>query len=209
MLTHERKDSEFEDSLIECYLRDKYGLRLEPIDTLSSSEQRVNFINLNDSYADAVVISHDDYDVETKDGSILLTRKRLRFPKTYAECCDVLSIAPYYNLRFYTYEHGYNEYATTSRLLSLEDKLNILGKLLICRNAYWKIAGEEMGLDEPWEPDWTDNYQKKFTICYYQGEISLTNGPNVHRILAFPTEEMRDTFYGNFKDLIELCKDLL
>jgi hypothetical protein len=29
------------------------------------------------------------------------------------------------------------------------------------------------------------------------------------KILAFPTEEMRDTFYENFKDLIEQCKELL
>ena len=28
-------------------------------------------------------------------------------------------------------------------------------------------------------------------------------------LLAFPTEEMRDAFYENFKDLIEQCKELL
>ena len=28
-------------------------------------------------------------------------------------------------------------------------------------------------------------------------------------ILSFPTEEMRDEFYNNFKDLIEQCKELL
>ena len=27
--------------------------------------------------------------------------------------------------------------------------------------------------------------------------------------LAFPTEEMRDAFYENFKELIEECKELL
>jgi hypothetical protein len=26
-------------------------------------------------------------------------------------------------------------------------------KLLICRDAYWKIAGEQMGLGKPWEPE--------------------------------------------------------
>ena len=30
-----------------------------------------------------------------------------------------------------------------------------------------------------------------------------------NKILAFPTEEMRDAFYENFKDLIEQCKELL
>jgi hypothetical protein len=28
-------------------------------------------------------------------------------------------------------------------------------------------------------------------------------------ILLFPTEEMRDAFYENFKDLIEKCKEFL
>ena len=60
-----------------------------------------------------------------------------------------------------------------------------------------------------WNPDWTDNSQKKFTISYYQGEINLTGGNNVHRVLSFPTEEMRDVFYQNFKNLIEQCKNLI
>ena len=32
---------------------------------------------------------------------------------------------------------------------------------------------------------------------------------NQHCLLVFPTKEMRDTFYKNFKDLIEQCKELL
>lgn len=135
--------------------------------------------------------------------------KKPTYPKTYKECCDVLSISPYYNLRYHTYEPNHDEYTTSNTLLSIENKLNTLSKVIICRNAYWKIAGEQMGLGKSWEPDWKDNYQKKWTISFYQGEINLTNGPNVHRILAFPTEEMQDTFYENFKDLIEQCKELL
>ena len=32
---------------------------------------------------------------------------------------------------------------------------------------------------------------------------------DVNTILTFPTEEMRDAFFENFKDLIEKCKELL
>ena len=60
-----------------------------------------------------------------------------------------------------------------------------------------------------WNPDWTDNYQKKWIINFYQDEINLTNGTNVHFVLVFPTKEMRDAFYENFKDLIKKCKKLL
>ena len=33
--------------------------------------------------------------------------------------------------------------------------------------------------------------------------------PNEGAILSFPTEEMRDAFYENFKEQIEVCKEFL
>lgn len=84
---------------------------------------------------------------------------------------------------------------------------NNLRRLLICRDAYWKIAGEQMGLGKPWEQDYDD---RCFIICNDSGIIHTYeyHGSN-NVILAFPTAEMRDTFYENFKDLIENCKELL
>lgn len=147
---------------------------------------------------------------QTDNGMLVeyVVEKKPKYPTTYAECCDVLSIAPYYNLRFYTYEHGYNEYATTNKLCSLQDKLNILGKLIICRDAYWKIAGEESELDKPWETDLEN--EEQYCIQNYNKQIikSKTNTA-FNKKLVFPTEEMRDAFYENFKDLIEQCKELL
>ena len=140
---------------------------------------------------------------------IILEKKKKEYPKTYKECCDVLSISPYYNLRYFTYEHFINEFATSNELCSLESKLNRFGKLIICRDAYWKIAGEEMGLDEPWEPDWKDFEQLKYCIWVDVGDIILNEGYRCQHILTFPTAEMRDAFYENFKDLIEQCKELL
>ena len=87
--------------------------------------------------------------------------------------------------------------------------LHKFNELLICRDAYWKFYGDEMGLGKPWKPRWNDNYQKKWIINFYQDDINLTNGPNVHFVLAFPTAEMRDAFYENFKELIEFVKELL
>lgn len=124
---------------------------------------------------------------------IALEKKKKEYPKTYEECCKVLD----WNHR------DYDRVGYESELLC---KFQVL---LLCRDAYWKIAGEEMGLWKPWTPDWKDNYEKKWTINFYQNEINLTNGPNVHFVLAFPTEEMRDAFYDNFKALIEICKELL
>ena len=161
------------------------------------------------NYEDEVELQLGDYEIEVRDGKTYAVLKKSKYPTTYGECCEVLSITPYYNLRYHTYEHGYNELATSNELLALQGKLNILGKLIICRNAYWKIAGEQMGLDKPWKPDWTNKTQDKYVI-YTDGNTICTNWFCLgHNIIAFPTEEMRDAFYENFKDLIEKCKELL
>jgi hypothetical protein len=43
-------------------------------------------------------------------------------------------------------------------------KLEAFRKLLICRDAYWKIAGEQLELDKPWEPDWSTESEVKYVI---------------------------------------------
>lgn len=134
-----------------------------------------------------------DYEIKEENGKYYAVKKNPKYPKTYEECCNIL-----------------NEYPTQPHISGYKyELLDNFRKLLICRDAYWKTAGEEMGLDKPWKPDWKDNYQRKWSINFYQGEINFTNTTNVHNVLVFPTEEMRDAFYENFKDLIESCKELL
>ena len=118
--------------------------------------------------------------------------EKTKYPKTYEECCKILD----WNHRDYD-RVGYKS-----------DLLCKLQVLLLCRDAYWEIAGEEMGLDKPWEPDW-NNVSDKHCIYFVSGEIWLTECQTRQCTLAFLTKEMRDEFYNNFKDLIEKCKELL
>ena len=139
------------------------------------------------------------------DGKIILKPIKPKYPTTYEDCCKVLGIS-YRAQLSYTYpdvERG-NIYLTKEKHL-----LDAFMKLRICRNAYWKIAGEEMGLGKPWEPDWKHLNRKFYCIYNSKNNIvkNVTYGEN--KILAFPTEEMRDSFYENFKDLIESCKEML
>jgi hypothetical protein len=71
----------------------------------------------------------------------------------------------------------------------------------------WVVV-EQMGLGTPWKPDYTTD-DAKFCICCC-GNV-VTNGVTyeANEVLVFPTEEMRDAFYENFKDLIEACNELL
>ena len=83
-----------------------------------------------------------------------------------------------------------------------EDLLDKLQSLLICRDAYWKIAGEQMGLGKPWEPDWKGDSWRQLKYCITvngDGELERRTTQFDRRIFAFPTEEMMnvevDTFF--------------
>ena len=156
-------------------------------------------INLNhpcfDGHNKIELIIPENWKFEQIDNKMFGIRKYPQYPKTYKECCNILGIEDR--------ENGYCGY-----------KYELFGefqKLYICRNAYWKIAGEQMGLDKPWEPDWGENDGGyRYCIRNRSNKIVLSNewlGENY--ILSFPTAEMRDEFYRCFKELIEECKELL
>jgi hypothetical protein len=65
-----------------------------------------------------------------------------------------------------------------------------------------------MGLDEPWKPDWTDS-NFKYCLKKMGDNIEKSSEMTISCMLAFPTEEIRDIFYNNFKNTIEQCKELL
>lgn len=132
-----------------------------------------------------------------------------QYPKTYKECCKVLGIDSdnYLSIRNLYLDDGNEE--TTNYEDDLLGEFDYLWKLTICRKAYWKIAGEQMGLGKPWKPGWLDTNTQKYCIYYVGDEIKKQPMLEVHHFLAFPTKEMSDEFHENFKDLIEQCKELL
>ena len=143
-----------------------------------------------------LIIPHNQ-EIVNIDGRYILRDKKPKYPKTYDECLKILG---YNTVHIISMNCGHNG------LLMMK-----LQRLLIFRDAYWKIAGEQMGLDKPWEPDWGENNGGyRYCIRNQSNKIVLSNewlGENY--ILSFPTEEMRDEFYKNFKELIEECKELL
>ena len=133
-----------------------------------------------------------------------------KYPQTYEECCKVLGVNPYNYLTIRNVHCYDGEEERTKYERDLLGKFDFLWKLRICRDVYWKIAGEEMGLGKPWEPDYTNTSEKKFSIWVDFGEIKLGGAfTTTQMVLSFPTAEMRDAFYENFKKEIESCKELL
>jgi hypothetical protein len=147
----------------------------------------INFQN-QEHYSDEVELClSDQHEIKEKNGKWFVVKKKPEFPKTYKECCRVLGITDAVN--------GCSGY--------IWQLLNEFQELLICRDAYWKLAGD-------WEPEYKTLVNNEyFTIHTFNGKIVKSMTSHRQSILAFPTEEIRDKFYENFKDLIEKCKELL
>lgn len=146
----------------------------------------------------------DGYQFEDQDGNIInatkivLTKKN-EYPKTYEECCKVLGIQSDWHLTL-----ELDNPATIDLCVNKEFdyvyKLEAFRKLQICRDAYWKIDG-----------DWKEKAMHYVIHSTLLDEVVKITIPNciANYLLDFPTEEMRDAFYDNFKELINECKELL
>lgn len=130
-------------------------------------------------------------------GDIYEKLHKPQYPKTYGECHELM-------VQWKEYDCNPN-----SELILCDATIHDFCKLIVARNIYWKIAGEQMGLGEPWKPNWLNTEQDKFVLYTHNNVICSNRFVLGHNVLAFPTAEMRDIFFENFKDLIEQCKKLL
>ena len=137
----------------------------------------------------------DGYEItEVSKDKVFIKPIKSKYPTVYEECVRIAK-----NI------HGYDIHVDAPAYGELMESFV---KLLICRDAYWKIAGEEMGLGKPWEPDW-NGHEFKYGLKFMGHRIEKTSEMTISHVICFPTEEMRDAFYENFKNLIEQCKELL
>lgn len=146
-------------------------------------------------FKDEIELILNDYVVVTHGDKTYAVKKKPKYPKNYEECCGVLGMTfDYPNIKMVSN----NEYSLYSNFI----------QLIRCRDAYWKIAGEQMGLSKSWEPNWNES-SPKYIITVIEDKLVKRFALTQNYILAFPTEEMRDKFFENFKELIERCKKLL
>ena len=137
----------------------------------------------------------DGYEfVDTDDTGVYLKPIKTKYPDNYEECVRIAK-----NI------HGYDIHIDVPAYGELMESFV---KLLICRDAYWKMAGEEMGLGKPWEPNWT-TFEGMPAIFRFRYNIVCDYVKHQHCLLVFPTKEIRNIFYENFKNEIEQCKELL
>jgi hypothetical protein len=147
----------------------------------------------------------DGYQFVDENGNVInatiiaLEKKKTEYPKTYEECCEIVEVEKKHTLE------GEIIRKNNYKIALLES----FQKLLICRDAYWMVYGEENGLGQPWEPDWRE---ERYIIYRNQDDIIggyRKAGYVEHHIFEFPTKEMRDQFKNNFNKELEICKELL
>lgn len=127
--------------------------------------------------------------IDTKE--IIMKKKKPQYPKTYKECFNIC----------FGNKHHIVQVVGLDGLGDNKELFESFIKLKICRDAYWKIAGD-------WKPDWLYD-DTKYILHINSLDICKDMVKHSNYILAFPSEEMRDAFYENFKELIESCKEFL
>ena len=144
------------------------------------------------NYENKVELQLGDYVLVTEgDKTYVQLKDDLLYPNTYEGCCKVLGCEPVPDGLLL--KEGANEH--NKYLYS--DEMNALFKLLICRNAYWKLAGD-------WAPNWKDD-SKKSAVAVIEDEPRVTTRYTERNMFVFPSESLCVRFLNNFKDLFEQC----
>ena len=206
-LTHEEKPSEFPEAVLlngadvmralkqvdmtkaitEKTIKEaeEYDKRKERMRELYKGEQWSHEFGCPDGYE-----FRDEKGNVIEAKTIVLEKKKMGYPKSYEECLKVLG---YDDREVYCIFHTGAD----------ETLFEALYRLKVCRDAYWKIAGK-------WKLEYPFN-TARYVITNSRGFVGkvLVYDAAKNYVLEFPTEEMRDAFYENFKKLIEDCKELL
>ena len=135
------------------------------------------------------IIIAEDFELKENNGKWFAVRKKPQYPKTFQECCKVLRC---------------DEWIVLGTMPMAYNYLIAFQKLLICRDAYWKIA-------DNWKPT-IDDDGNTYSLFYSRSEDKIAHCEGLYAsnaVLDFPTREMRDAFLENFKELINKTKELL
>lgn len=141
------------------------------------------------------------YDKETQKVEIV----KVELPKTWKEFCGD---NPIKKNEYFIDEYGEITYAAEKhRATNLKNILPnketakaflALMQLIQLRDCY----------RQGWTPDWKDG-SKKHCIVAYDSYMLKETYLKLNTTLSFQSEEIRDEFLNNFKDLIEQAKELI
>lgn len=132
---------------------------------------------------------------------IILKESKKELPKTWKGCFKQLGYGEYISDISNIYKNRLSnpdKYNHNTLPIGLGKPMLALCRLLVCREVY----------RQGWKPNY-DDYSIKYSIDIENNTITKRNYTFTNKILSFPTEEIRDEFLNNFKDLIDEAKEFL
>ena len=140
------------------------------------------------------LILPEGWEIDKVEGNeIILKESKKELPKTWEECIWILVDSD--NLEKGTVKEVSLRYSVPK---GLSTPINVLSKLLVCRDVY----------RDGWKPNW-NNDNVKHVIYMEDGNIITSVGYRESYILSFQSAEVRDQFLENFRDMIEEAKELI
>lgn len=140
---------------------------------------------------------------EVRGNKIILMESKKELPKTWEKCCELLDKGEFIDINsgIVNIDIRINVDSSFENTLpiGLGEPMLALCQLLVCREIY----------RQGWKPDWTNKDEDKYCIINNLNKIEVINYNFVGRILSFQSEEVRDQFLENFRDLIEEAKELI
>lgn len=110
-----------------------------------------------------------------------------------------------------TYDEAVKEARRNGNYYYLPDSLEVPSEELVdATEALFKLLFLRDYYNEGWQPDWSNKMGEwKFCIVTYENRLNKDTTFSVGRILTFKTEEIRDKFLKEQKELLEIAKPLL
>ena len=140
---------------------------------------------------------------------IIFKKIEIKLPKTWEEFCEQNSVNnPEYYINGYSeikkvidYPRDRGSHVDRNLLSTIEDteKYRALIQLHRLRDVY----------RQGWVPDWGNTLITKYCIVSSLNDLDIYRYTQVAHFLAFQSQEVAEEFLKNFKDLIEIAKDLI
>ena len=149
----------------------------------------------------------DGFELEKVSDTEYKIVKKGTLPKTWEECCKIIPktvlkkafVDDLSSIRIVE-RTGSIDPVCDKNLLSSEEEaeaIRALCQLLQLRDYY----------NDGWKPDW-DEPSVKWCVHFCRNEIVRCTANNFKHLFYFKSEELRDTFLENFRDLLEKVEPL-
>lgn len=159
--------------------------------------------NINDMGTKEIIIPQGWEIDEVRGNKIILMESKKELPNTWEKCIAKIKDLEYIDNNGDIDEADLNFGIVYNHVNDIPKGLGkpmlALMQLLVCREVY----------RQGWKPNWKDDNEIKYCIERVENCITKETYTLMATVLSFQSEEIRDEFLENFRDLIEEAKELI